>query len=252
MRIDLNCDLGESFGSFRVGSDAEILRLVSSANIACGMHAGDFSIMRKTVITALANGVTIGAHPGLPDLHGFGRRWIPYTPDEIYDMLIYQIGALSAVTRVQGGVVSYVKLHGALGHRAVVDRAIAAAVVHAVKDYSPELKLYFFSNSLLMEEGMKAGLRMVSEVFADRNYQADGNLVPRSDPQAIVHSSDEVVARVLDMVTKGTVQSIDGQEVPLVVETICLHGDNEKALTNAIKLRKALDEYGINVKAVGD
>lgn len=249
MYIDLNCDVGESYGLFRVGSDEEILRFVSSANIACGLHAGDFSVMSHTVDLALARGIAIGAHPGLPDLQGFGRRWIPYTAQEIHDLVLYQIGALSAFVTARDARLNHVKPHGALYNKAAVDREVAKAVVRAVWDFSPELKLFSLSGSVLLEEAQEVGLKTVSEVFADRQYQADGTLVPRTHPQAMLHSSAEIATRLERLLQKGYVLSLDGHEVPLKAETVCLHGDNPAAVTHARELRKTLEERGILIRA---
>lgn len=248
--IDLNCDLGESYGLYKVGDNEEILRLVSSANIACGLHAGDFTVMHKTVTSALACHVAIGAHPGLPDLQGFGRRWIPFTPEEIYDLVLYQISALAGFVRAQGGRMVHVKPHGALYNRAAIDRPIANAIARAVRDFDPELRLFALSKSLLIEAGQAEGLRTVSEVFADRNYQTDGTLVHRSDPQAMIHSDEIIADRVLKILEHGTVLSLDGQEIPLLAETICLHGDEKEALSHAHTLHQALKKNGILIQAV--
>lgn len=249
LKVDLNCDLGESFGLFKIGADAEVLRLVSSANIACGLHAGDFQVMHETVKKALANQVSIGAHPGLPDLQGFGRRWIPYTPQEIYDLVLYQIGALAAFVRAEGGQLTHVKPHGALYNKAAVDRFIADAVAQAVRDFDPNLRLFSLSGSVLIQAGQEVGLKTVSEVFADRNYRADGTLVPRSHPQAMVYSLEEMAERILRMIKEKTVISLEGQIVPIKAETICLHGDEPEALAHAQKLRETLEDHGIIIQA---
>lgn len=248
--VDLNCDLGESFGSFQVGSDEAVLQLVSSANIACGLHAGDFTVMHNTVKRALTYNVAIGAHPGLPDVQGFGRRWIPYSPAEIYDLVLYQIGALAAFVRAEGGRLVHVKPHGALYNKAAVDHSIAEAIARAVRDFDPELRLFALSGSRLIAAGQTAGLRTVSEVFADRNYQPDGTLVPRSYPQAMVHSGTMMAERLLNMLDKGNVLSLDGQEVPLLAETVCLHGDEPEALINAQILREALEKHEVAIRCV--
>ena len=248
--IDLNCDLGESYGLFKVGDDEEILKLVSSANIACGLHAGDFTVMHQTVKKALTYNVSIGAHPGLPDLQGFGRRWIPYTPDEIYDLVLYQIGALAGFVRAEGGRMVHVKPHGALYNKAAMDRPVANAIVRAIWDFDPELRLFGLSQSQLIVAGQDEGLRTVSEVFADRNYQSDGTLVPRSQPQAMIDSDEIISERMLKLLEQGTVLSLDGREVPLVAETICLHGDEREALGHALALREALTKKRIIIAAV--
>lgn len=249
LKVDLNCDLGESFGLFQVGADSEVLRLVSSANIACGLHAGDFQVMHQTVKEALANHVSIGAHPGLPDLQGFGRRWISYTPQEIYDLVLYQIGALAAFVRAEGGQLAHVKPHGALYNKAAVDRTIAYAIAQAVRDFDPHLRLFSLSGSVLIEAGRAAGLQTVSEVFADRNYSADGTLVPRSHPQAMVHSLEEMSQRLIQMIKEKSVVSLDGRTIPLEAETVCLHGDEPEALAYAQRLRETLEEKGITIQA---
>ena len=248
--VDVNCDLGESYGMFQVGSDEAVLRLVSSANIACGLHAGDFTVMHNTVKRAMAYNVAIGAHPGLPDVQGFGRRWIPYSPGEIYDLVLYQIGALAAFVRAEGGRLVHVKPHGALYNKASVDRSVAEAIAGAVRDFDPELRLFALSGSLLIVAGQAAGLRTVSEVFADRNYQTDGTLVPRSHPQAMVHSGTMMAERLLNMLEKGSVLSLDGQEVPLLAETVCLHGDEPEALVHAQTLREALEKREVAIRQV--
>lgn len=249
LKVDLNCDLGESFGLYKVGSDAEVLRLVSSANIACGLHAGDFHVMHETVKMAIANHVSLGAHPGLPDLQGFGRRWVSYTPQEIYDLVLYQIGALSAFIHAEGGQLAHVKPHGALYNKAAVDRSIAEAIAQAVRDFNPNLRLFALSGSLLIEAGRNVGLQTVSEVFADRNYMQDGTLVPRSHPQAILHSLDEMAERLVQMVKEKSVVCLTGEVIPLEAETICLHGDEPEALIHAQKLKETLEEQGIVIQA---
>ena len=248
--VDLNCDLGESYGMFQVGSDEAVLRLVSSANIACGLHAGDFTVMHNTVKRAMAYNVAIGAHPGLPDVQGFGRRWIPYSPGEIYDLVLYQIGALAAFVRAEGGRLVHVKPHGALYNKAAVDRSVAEAIARAVRDFDPELRLFALSGSLLIVAGQALGLHTVSEVFADRNYQTDGTLVPRSHPQAMVHSGAVMAERLLNMLEKGSVLSLDGQEVSLLAETVCLHGDEPEALVHAQTLREALEKREVAIRQV--
>ncbi|KLU59428.1 LamB/YcsF family protein [Peptococcaceae bacterium CEB3] len=249
MHVDLNSDLGESFGRFKIGRDEEILRVVTSANIACGFHAGDFSVMHQTIRLAAAGGAALGAHPGLPDLQGFGRRWMSYAPAEVYDLVLYQIGALAALAKGEGLALRHVKPHGALYNRAAVDPEIAAAVAAAVRDFSPALRLFGLSGSRLIEAGAEAGLVTVSEVFADRNYNADGTLVSRSQPGAMLHDPEEIARRVAGMVESGSVKSITGQVVSLKVETICLHGDESGALGTAQAIREALQAAGITVKA---
>lgn len=249
LKVDLNCDLGESFGLFKVGADSEVLRLVSSANIACGLHAGDFHVMHETVKIAISNHVSLGAHPGLPDLQGFGRRWVSYTPQEIYDLVLYQIGALAAFVHIEGGKLAHVKPHGALYNKAAVDHSIAAAIAQAVRDFDPNLRLFALSGSCLIEAGREVGLQTVSEVFADRNYMPDGTLVPRSHPQAMVHSLDTMGKRLIQMVKDKSVVCVNEEIIPLEAETICLHGDDPEALAHAQILKKTLEDQGIIIQA---
>lgn len=249
MQVDLNSDLGESFGAFKIGRDEEVLQVVSSANIACGFHAGDFSVMHRTIKLAAAGGASLGAHPGLPDLQGFGRRWMGYSPAEVHDMVLYQIGALAALAKGEGLALRHVKPHGALYNLAAVDVEIATAIAAAVRDFSADLRLFGLSGSRLIEAGEEAGLTTVSEVFADRNYASDGTLVPRSHPEAMLHDPEEIARRVVGMMASGSVQSLDGQNVPLRVETICLHGDEPQALATARAIRQGLLDAGITVRA---
>ncbi|WP_421378780.1 LamB/YcsF family protein [Bacillus salacetis] len=240
MQIDLNCDLGESFGAYSKGNDEKILEKITSANIACGFHAGDPNIMLQTVQLALKNNVKIGAHPGYPDLQGFGRRHIDISPEEIYSLVLYQIGALDAMTRSQGGQLSHVKPHGALYNRAAKDKAAAKAIAKAVFEFDPDLTLFGLANSEMIIAGKEAGLQTASEVFADRTYQSDGTLTPRSQEGAVIHDDDQAVAQVVKMVKDHKVVSVDGKEIDIIPDTICLHGDNEKALAFAEKIIHAL------------
>jgi 5-oxoprolinase (ATP-hydrolysing) subunit A len=247
--IDLNCDLGESYGAYAKGRDEEVLKLVSSANIACGFHAGDPAVMRNTVRLCLENGVSIGAHPGLPDLQGFGRREIRITPDEAYEMTLYQIGALDAFVRAEGGRLHHVKPHGALYNMAARDRLLAEAIAEAVLRFDTSLLLYGLSGSELMAAGKRAGLAVVSEVFADRCYRPDGSLVPRSEPYAVIHDCEAAVAQALQMATAGTVRASDGSLVPIEAQTVCIHGDGPQAVGFAAQLRTALTAAGIGIAA---
>ncbi|MGM0845307.1 MAG: 5-oxoprolinase subunit PxpA [Bacillota bacterium] len=240
MMIDLNCDLGESFGSYSKGNDEEILKKITSANIACGFHAGDHQIMLKTVQLALQNGVNIGAHPGYPDLQGFGRRNMDISAEEIYSLVLYQIGSLHAIVKSQGGELSHVKPHGALYNRAAKDEEAAKAIARAVHDFDPALILFGLANSQLIAEGNKIGLQTASEVFADRTYQNDGSLTPRTHEGAVIHSEEQALAQVIKMIKERKVVSADGVEIEISPDTICLHGDNKKALMFAEKIREAL------------
>jgi UPF0271 protein len=249
-QVDLNCDMGESFGAYQMGTDLQIMPLVSSANIACGFHAGDPSVMHKTLVAAVAQGVAIGAHPGLPDLVGFGRRTMQITPQEAYDMVVYQVGALAGFAKAVGVSLHHVKPHGALYNMAAKDRALADAIARAVRDIDASLVLYGLAGSELIHEGEAAGLKVASEVFADRSYQADGSLTPRSQPNALLESDEEAVQQVLTMVTEKRVKAVTGEWVSLEADTICIHGDGAHALSFAHKVKEALQQAGVEIKSV--
>ena len=251
MRVDLNCDMGESFGNWTIGDDAAILPFVSSVNIACGFHAGDPSVMRVTVHAAAAHHVAVGAHPGLPDLAGFGRREMAVSPQAVYDMTSYQIGALRGIARAAGVTVNHIKPHGALYNMAAVRSPIANAIALAVRDTDGSLTLVALSGSCLIDAGRATGLRTASEVFADRNYMPDGTLVPRSAPNAIVHDVDEAAARAVRMVQSHRVTAIDGSDVTVLAETICIHGDAPYAALFAQRIRVALAAANIAVLSIG-
>ncbi|HWR45611.1 5-oxoprolinase subunit PxpA [Sporomusa sp.] len=250
-RVDLNCDLGESFGAYTMGVDAEILKFVTSANIACGFHAGDPGVMHKTVTLALKNNVAIGAHPGLPDLIGFGRRDMAISPQEAYDMVVYQIGALSGFIKAQGGTMQHVKPHGALYNMAAKKRDLAEAIAEAVYKVNPELILFGLSGSELVRAGEKTGLRTAPEVFADRTYQPDGSLTPRSQPGALITGHEQAIAQVVRMVSEGKVTSQQGAEVAIQADTVCIHGDGSAALAFACRIRETLEGSGICVQSAG-
>ncbi|BCB04299.1 5-oxoprolinase subunit PxpA [Bacillus sp. KH172YL63] len=239
MKVDLNCDLGESFGSYTIGKDEEMMKYVTSVNIACGFHAGDPLVMKSTVENALKHHLKIGAHPGLPDLQGFGRRMIQISPEEAYAMVQYQTGALLAFLTAQGGSLSHVKPHGALYNMAAKDEKLANAIAQAVYDLDPSLTLFGLSESELTKAGEAAGLSVAHEVFADRTYQSDGSLTPRTHPNAVLHDEGAVIKQVLRMVEKQEVESTDGHIIPIKADTICLHGDNEAALLLAERLHKS-------------
>lgn len=246
--IDLNADLGESFGVYRYGSDETLIPLVSSVNIACGWHGGDPSVIRRAAALAKKNGVTIGAHPGYPDLMGFGRRYMALTPQEVTDCLLMQIGALDGVCRAEGTHISYVKPHGALYNAAAKEEALAAAIVKAVLLYEPKLVLLCPAGSAMDRAAEAAGIRSAGEFFADRAYQDDGNLVPRSRENAVLSDPAAIVSRVLSAVKNGTVLSDSGKSVPIVFESVCLHGDNPKAVQLAVAISESLREAGIGIK----
>ncbi len=250
-RVDLNCDMGESFGAWTIGNDAAVLPYVSSVNIACGFHGGDPSVMRATVHAAAAHRVAIGAHPGLPDLIGFGRRELAVTAQEAYDMIVYQVGALQATAFTAGVSLQHVKPHGALYNMAAVRRDLADAIARAVFDVDAALVLVGLSGSALIAAGARLGLRTASEVFADRGYQGDGTLVPRHQPSAMVTDVDVAVQRAVRMVREQRVRAVEGTDVTVVAETICIHGDAPGAPQFAERIRTALHVAGISVTALG-
>lgn len=245
IKVDFNSDLGESFGNYKIGLDSEILQQVTSANVACGFHAGDASIMAQTVQLALDKGVAIGAHPGFPDLQGFGRRKIEMNTSEITDIVAYQVGALSAFT--PDHKLHHVKAHGALYNMAAKDRLIADAVITGIKLVDPQTIVYGLANSELIKAAQNANMKFAQEVFADRNYQSDGSLVPRSQPNAVISNPAEAAQRALEMVEKKSVVSVTGEVVPLAVDSICVHGDNHSAVDLAIEIKKLLLENQVTV-----
>jgi UPF0271 protein len=249
MRIDLNGDVGESFGPFVLGQDAALVPVLTSASIACGFHAGDPGVMRATVALARAHGVAIGAHPGFADLVGFGRRELAATPREVEDLVVYQIGALAAVAVAQGARLRHVKPHGALYNQAARDPALAEAVARAVASVDRSLILVGLSGSALLEAGRRAGLHTMAEAFADRAYRADGTLVPRDRAGAVMTDPEAVARRAVAMVRDGVVTADDGTRVSLAVETLCLHGDTPEAARLARHVRAALEAAGAEVAA---
>ncbi|MGE7983315.1 5-oxoprolinase subunit PxpA [Solibacillus sp. NPDC093137] len=248
-RVDINCDLGESFGRYKLGEQEEILRYVTSANIACGFHAGDPSVMRETVELAIKNNVQIGAHPGLPDLNGFGRREMNISWQEAYDLIVYQIGALQGFLTAKGVMMQHVKPHGALYNMAAVNEELADAIAKAVYDVSPELLLYGLASSQLTAAGEKYGLHTVHEVFADRTYQADGTLTSRAMPNALITDEAKAIAQIIEMVKEGTVTSVQQTKVALQAHSICVHGDGEHAVQFAKRARQELEQQGVKVQA---
>ena len=250
MRVDLNCDLGESFGVYTLGHDEFVMPHVTSANLACGFHAGNPSVMRDTVGLAVEHGVAIGAHPGFSDLVGFGRRELQATPQEVEDLVAYQIGALAGVAAVEGARLRHVKPHGALYNMAARDQSLADAIARATLAVDRRLVLVGLSGSSLLEAGRNVGLAVASEVFADRAYDADGALVPRSYHGAVLTDPAEVVARALRMVREGAVAATTGERVNLRADTICVHGDTSGAADLAGRLRSALEAAGVRVVAL--
>jgi UPF0271 protein len=246
-QIDLNCDMGESFGAWKMGQDEQILPYVSSANIACGYHAGDASVMRHTVAQALKHGVKLGAHPGLPDLVGFGRRNMAISPENAYDITVVQVGALAAVAASQGARLHHVKAHGALYNMAAKDVALAKAISQAVYDVDPSLITFVLAGSCMVEAAQKCGLTVKQEVFCDRTYQSDGSLTPRREHNAMIEDVNQSIAQVIQMIQKGYVTAVDGSHVALKAETVCIHGDQPNAMVFAKAIRTALEGAGITI-----
>ena len=244
MLINLNADLGESFGAWTMGEDEALLGIVNSANIACGFHAGDPLVMRKTVRSALAAGVGLGAHPAYPDLQGFGRRPMRLAPDELEAAVIYQVGALAGMAAAEGGRLSHVKPHGALNNQACEDAALADTVARAVRAVDRELILLAPALSELLAAGQRAGLQVAAEIFADRAYTDAGTLLPRNQPGAVLHDDDAVVAHVTRMLETGGIVAQSGKRLPTAMHSICVHGDNPGAAANARRLRAALQAAG--------
>lgn len=247
---DLNCDMGESYGVYHLGSDEAIFPYITSANIACGFHAGEARVMKNTVRLALSYGVAIGAHPGLPDLQGFGRREMAINPEEAYDIVVYQIGALYGFVKSEGGMLHHVKPHGALYNMASSDEDLAEAIAEAVYKVDPELILYGLSGGKLVAAGLKAGLRVANEVFADRTYQDNGGLTPRRLPNAVIDNQELAIAQSLRMVKDGLVRTISGLDIRIQADTICLHGDGRHAVEFASKIHTSFKEENIGLKAI--
>jgi 5-oxoprolinase (ATP-hydrolysing) subunit A len=248
-RIDLNCDMGESYGAWKMGADAEVMPFISSANIACGFHAGDPATIRKTVRLAVDHGVAIGAHPSLPDLPGFGRRLMKISPQDMYDLVVYQAGAMEAFARAAGARLHHVKCHGALYNMAATDEALSDAMARAVKDLGSEVFLYCLSGSKSLERAKKQNVKTLGEVFADRGYSDDGTLAPRDQPGGMIEDAAQSVRQALAMVEEGYVTSLSGKRVPVSADTLCLHGDQPGAVAFARALRKTFSEKGISIAA---
>ncbi|BAV09722.1 UPF0271 protein [Filimonas lacunae] len=239
IHIDINCDLGESFGAYTLGNDEAIMPFITSANIACGFHAGDAGIMQSTIALCKQYNVAVGAHPGFPDIQGFGRRNMVYTPSEIYQMVLYQVGALFAFVKAAGTTLHHVKPHGALYNMAAKDKTMAKAIAQAVKDFDSTLYLYGLAGSLLIEEAQQIQLRTCSEIFADRTYLPDGSLTPRNQPGAMIHDAGKAVEQVLQFITQKQV----------LAETVCIHGDGEKAVAFAQALQANFQQHHISMQA---
>ena len=246
--IDLNCDLGESFGAYHIGMDDAVIPFISSANVACGFHAADPLVMEKTVALCKENQVQVGAHPGYPDLVGFGRRNLNVAPAELKAMVMYQVGALDAFCRAKGLSMQHVKPHGAMYNMAGKDLALASAICEALYEVNPSLILMALSGSKMTEAAEKTGLKAAREVFADRAYEEDGSLVARTKPGAMITDEDLAISRVIGMVKNHKVTAISGKEIPITADSICVHGDGPKALAFVQKIRQALQAEGIAIK----
>ena len=251
MRIDINSDMGESFGAYSIGHDVGLMASITSANIAAGFHAGDPSVLRDTIRLAKTSGVAVGAHPGFPDLVGFGRRELNVTAKEAEDMVLYQVAAVAGVAATEGLKIQHVKPHGALFNMAVRNAELSAAIARAVAAFDRTLILFGLPGSEILNAGRAAGLRVAAEVFADRAYEPDGLLASRRKPGAVIHDPDLVVARAVRMVKERNVVAIDGSVVPLEADTICVHGDTPGSDDLAARIRAGLEAAGIAVRPIG-
>jgi UPF0271 protein len=246
--IDLNCDMGESYGAWKMGADADVMPFITSANIACGFHGGDPATIRKTVRLALDHGVAIGAHPSLPDIQGFGRRVMKISPQDMYDLVVYQAGAVEGFARAAGAKLHHIKCHGALYNMAAVDEGLSDAMARAARDLG-SVMVYALSNSLMMKVVKKHNLPVAGEVFADRGYSDDGMLAPRDKPGGMIEDAKKSVKQALAMVEEGYVTSLAGKRVAVAADTLCLHGDQPGAAAFAQEIRKAFAERNITMKA---
>lgn len=251
-KVDLNCDLGESFGAYRIGLDSEVIPFISSANIACGYHASDPMVMSKTVKMCCEHGVAVGAHPGFPDLMGFGRRNMNVSPDEAKAYVMYQVGALDAFCKANGVAIQHIKPHGALYNMAGKDYKLAKAICEGIYEINPEYILLGLSGSCHIRAAEDSGLRVASEVFADRGYMEDGSLVPRTQDGAMITDEDIMIKRVISMVKNGTVETVTGKVIPIKADSVCVHGDGEKAVAFVERIRKELTDSGIEIAPIKD
>ncbi len=249
--VDLNSDLGEGFGSYKMGMDEEIIKYVTSVNVACGWHAGDPLIMNKTFVEANKRNVAVGAHPSYPDLLGFGRRNLDVTAEEAKAYILYQVGALEAFAKANGTKLQHIKLHGAFYNKTAKDPVLAQAVVDALKAYDKDVILMALSGSLIAKLAKENGLRVAQEVFADRAYNEDGSLVNRKLQGAVIHDEEEAISRTKRMILEGKVTTIDNKEIDIVADSICVHGDNPEAINFVKKIRESLEAEGIEIKNIG-
>lgn len=250
-QVDLNSDLGESYGAYTIGCDAEVIAQVTSVNIACGWHAGDPLVLDRTIGMAKEKGTAIGAHPGYPDLIGFGRRELKVTPAEEYAYVLYQLGAFAGFAKKHGMQIQHLKAHGAMYNMAGKDIALAEAVCRAVRDFDRDIILLGLAGSKLIEAAASLGLRYASEVFADRAYEEDGSLVNRKKPGAMIEDEEIAIARVVRMVKEGKVEAITGRDIPVKADSICVHGDDPQALAFTTRIRETLLKEGVHVCAFG-
>lgn len=250
--IDLNADLGESFGAWTMGADEKMLEIVTSANIACGFHAGDPLVMKRTVKSCLQNGVNIGAHPGFDDLIGFGRRRIQSpNPEQLAASVVYQIGALAAIAQSLGTSLCHVKFHGALANMASEEDALAAGLIEAVKEYDPSLAMVAMAATALQSQAENCKVPVIREVYADRAYNDDGTLVSRLEEGAVIHDPILAADRVLAMIESRSIESVNGVRIPVEPQTVCVHGDTEGAVLMASRLRSSLEANGVSIKPFG-
>ena len=247
--IDINCDMGESFGAYKIGDDMAMLETITSANVACGFHGGDPEVMAATMAAAKDKGVAVGAHPGFPDLWGFGRRRLPYSTDEIVRFLAYQIGAAAGIAALVGHKLSHVKAHGALGNMASEELEIARAVAKATRSVNLELSLLVMGGTQLERAGNEAGLRLIYEIYADRAYGDDGQLVSRKLPGAVIHEPNAIVERVVRMLDERAVIAESGKRLPTKIESICVHGDTPGAVAIGRAVRAGLERAGYKLKS---
>lgn len=250
LRIDLNSDLGESYGPYTIGNDDEVLKYVTSVNVACGFHAGDPQVMEQTVLKALENNVAIGAHPGFPDLRGFGRRPMIISPEEAKAYVMYQIGALDAFVKAHGVKMQHVKPHGALYNMAAEDYKLARAIAEAVYAVDRDLILMGLGGSQLIKAGKDVGLRTANEVFADRRYTSEGTLVSRTEANAVIIDKEEAASQIIDIVQNGKIKSVDGTEIDIFADSICVHGDNQEAVELVKYLRETLSKSNISIQSL--
>ncbi len=252
MKIDINADVGESYGVFKIGEDQHLFQNITSANIACGFHAGDYNVMQTSVALAAERGIAVGAHPGYPDLHGFGRRVLDMSVREIYNCLVYQIGALKAFCDVNGISLQHVKPHGALYNKGTSDVKVAAAIAEAVYDVAPQAFLYGLAGSELLKQGYKIGLKTAAEAFADRTYTEEGYLTNRSHPHSVLSDRDVILEQVKQIVLHKKVRTVTGSWISLDAKTICFHGDGQNAAAITHLIRTELEKDGVTFQSVGD